>query len=168
MPDSRDRTTKGQFAKGNKASMSSGLAHGLAHSRLPKGMSKLQRDLTRWRRHLEDGVRRKHGPTLTAQQDGMIASAVVHERRRRLAERFLTLRWEAGDLGTEELDRLQEIAGLATSQRDEVTAKLMGEVNSFTPPADPSGPFGISPAAMAALQERMAYLDKPRNDLDAK
>lgn len=171
MPNDRDRTARGQFAKGNKASMSSGLAHGLAHSRLPKGMSKVSRDLSKWRRALEDAVRVRHGSPDVI-RCGLVAGAVSHERMRRLAERWWMTRIEAGTLTTDELAKLHAVISASTEARDRLVSRLLGEGNDFTP--TPAGgtsddqPFHFTPTALADLQQGFAYLDKPRNDLDAK
>src|SRR5262249_47216551 len=94
MPDDRDQDSKGRFRKGNKASMSSGLRHGLSLCRLPKGCSSIARSLRVLRRRLEDATRAQHGGELTVRHIGLINRAVMCERRSRLIQRWQEQKWE--------------------------------------------------------------------------
>jgi hypothetical protein len=136
MPNDRDRTSQGRFAKGNKAAFTSGLATGLGHSRLPKGTGHIRKALSSLRKRLEDASRQRHGSALTVLHDGLISTALAHERRKRLAERRLTQLEEAGTISDEAFDRLQDIIGQAAEQRDAKVAALLG----------PEGKAGVADA----------------------
>jgi hypothetical protein len=95
-------------------------------------MSRLQSDLSRFRRRLEADAASVHGDRLTVAHLSLIATCVSHERRRRLAERWMAKLWDAGTLSTDELDKLQGIIANASQRRDDAVAALLvsgGDMN---------------------------------------
>jgi hypothetical protein len=123
MPDNRDRTTQGRFKKGNKASMSSGLQHGLGLARLPKQCGTLKNHLRRLRATLQDEARRVHG-AITTVMYGRILTATLHEQRCRLAQRMIERKLD--DLSVEQFATLTNIVGAAAEARDRAIREVMG------------------------------------------
>jgi hypothetical protein len=79
-----DRTTKGTFAKGNRASRAHGAYSFLALGKLPRGARAIRDSLPKMRRFLEDTVRRAKSGDLAAADAAMVHTAVLCEGERRL------------------------------------------------------------------------------------
>lgn len=170
MSTTKDRTTKGTFAPGNRAAQTHGLRSGLGQSRLPKDCQTIIRHSGRFRIALMEAVRAKAGRrdgTLTVAEEGLIVSAVTHEQRRRLAQRWLRIEWEANRLTTEGFLKLQEVMGSATRQRDEAVASLLGNGHS-PPPTGEDGQPGLSYATFQKLRQSMGFDATPEEPLAGK
>jgi len=170
MATTTDRTPQGTFAPGNRAAQTHGLRSGLGQSRLPKDCQTIHRHAARFRRTLAEAVRSKAGRAngaLTVAEEGLIVSAVTHEQRRRLAQRWLRIEWEANRLTTEGFLKLQEVMGSATRQRDEAVASLLGNGHSL-PPTGEDGQPGLSAETFAKLRQAMGYGGGSPEDLASK
>ena len=170
MTAANGRTAQGTFAKGNTFRQRHGLRSGLGQSRLPKDCQSIAKSVARYRASLEDAARSKAGSSdapLSVTQEGLICSACCHEQRRRLAQRWLRIEWEANRLTTEGFLKLQEVMGSATRQRDESVASLLGNAAS-PPPTGEDGQPGLSAETFAKLRQAMGYGGGSPEDLASK
>jgi hypothetical protein len=113
-----EKNAKGQWAKGNKAS----LRHGFyALGALPKGASHVRRLAGQFRAALTRLVRERHGG-VDLVQGGLILSATRHEARAGLLQRWLRDEGDSLPLA-DRLGLVREI-GVATDARDRAVKAL--------------------------------------------
>lgn len=115
MPNpSRDRTSRGRFAKGNKVNMKHGRYSYLAMGRAPQGCEYIGRLVGQFRKALEAAVTEKHGE-VALYHAALIQSACRHEGRAQLLTRWLRLCDELSY--ADRLATLKEV-GAASDARD--------------------------------------------------
>jgi len=129
-----DHGKGGRFARGNRAACKHGLESGLGLGRYPKGCSTVKRHVGRFRRSLEAAARaqpgRKDRP-LSVADHGLVLTACVHEKRRRLAEWWLASASDRGDLTTDQFISLNRVIAEAADARDRAVARLLASGGAF-------------------------------------
>jgi hypothetical protein len=90
-----DRTAQGQWAQGNRASMTHGL---FAVGGLPRGCSYIRRLTSQFRGKLEATVRERQGE-ISLHSAALICAAVRHAQRQLLLQRWLRLEGDRLALG---------------------------------------------------------------------
>jgi hypothetical protein len=132
-----ERTTQGRFGTGNTAAKRHGLYSLLGTGRLPKGCHGVRRALARLRRELEAQERTRNGAgngELTARQRALIGDALQAERRRLLAEWYMTTASDAGQLGPDQAAaflRLAESAWEARRRAERALSERLGNGDPF-------------------------------------
>lgn len=125
---SRDKDSKGQWKKGNKANMKSGLRSGLALSAFPPQCGLARKHINRLKARITDQLQAEGRldsdgyPDLAC--DCLINTILSAERRRRLAEIWLTRQWKKDELANDECLRLLDHIARATDQRDRAMRDL--------------------------------------------
>jgi hypothetical protein len=170
MPNDRDRTTQGQARAGNRLATKHGIYSSLAVGSLPKGCSFIRRQLNAFRVLIEDRVREATGGKEQEGPDGLlraalIASAVEHERIRRLANWYMA---ERGDtMPSDQAERFMGMAARATAERDRVLREVLGNAASL-PPTGEDGQPGLSYATFQKLRQSMGFDATPGEPLAGK
>jgi hypothetical protein len=95
--------------------------HGLFGSQLPKGCGYINNAFRKLRRQLESAVAESHGD-ITVQDAALVNSAMRHERRVKLCERWL--REDYSDLDIDKRMKIQKEISNATDSRDRCIEKL--------------------------------------------
>ena len=123
MPNpSRDKTSKGRWATGNKARMSHGVYSFLALGRAPAGCGYVFRMIGQFKRAVEADVAERYGE-ISIYHAALIQTACRHEGRAQLLTRKLR-QCEAELSHADQLATLKEI-GNASDSRDKCL-KLLG------------------------------------------
>ena|ERR1700722_19050179 len=123
-----DRNAQGQAAKGNRLAMLHGLYSCLAIGSLPKGAGGIRRCLGRFRMLLAEVVRAKsvgRPPKEALRKEALAASAVEHERLRRLAMWYVARKGES--LTADQFTNFLATASRETDARDRNVAALCGD-----------------------------------------
>lgn len=121
MPDVKpDRNSQGEFRKGNRIATTHGVRGFLTTGTLPPKAAYIRRNLNRFRTALEAAVL-EQSDKIGLYQDALINSAIRHEARAALLQRWLRI--NEALTHAEKLATLKEI-GNATDSRDRVLKAL--------------------------------------------